>query len=306
VLPPRCQYAPRVLLGRDVAPSDRPHLRHLLWCVTSPPWNVKYNLTRPIPGLTLWSFLQRQAQFSQFMSSNSSLTMSRYFRLMALAGIELLCTTPLAIFQIILNATAAPLDPWVSWQETHYNFSRVRLIPAVVWHTNRWFVMGVQLNRWSGPFCAFAFFAFFGFASEARRHYCNVISKVLNVCRPKHDPQSPKNASPRSAPLFCPSSRPLTPLSSLRKLTLASSSTMSHTLPVYTPPPPRYQPTSVPSTPTSPDDKGFMPLASAGTVTEFTLSTYEKSLDPESSTPRTLVGSLSSRASSASVVDYPV
>ncbi|KAF9649298.1 fungal pheromone STE3G-protein-coupled receptor [Thelephora ganbajun] len=153
-------------------------------------------------GLTLWSFLQRQAQFSQFMSSNSSLTMSRYFRLMALAGVELLCTTPLSVFLMVLNLTAQPLDPWVSWQDTHYNFSRVRLVPAVFWTMNRWLVVGIQVNRWSGPFCAFIFFAFFGFAAEARKNYRNTISKVFAFCRLKRDPLSPQKTSPGS--VLCP------------------------------------------------------------------------------------------------------
>jgi hypothetical protein len=161
-------------------------------------------------GLILWSFLQRQAQFSQFMSSNSSLTMSRYFRLMALAGVELLCTTPLSVFMTILNLTAQPLDPWVSWYDTHYNFSRVRLVPAVLWTMNRWLVVGIQFNRWSGPFCAFAFFAFFGFAAEARKNYCNAVSKVLIACRLKRDPSSPQKISPRSATPSHPYSYPLT------------------------------------------------------------------------------------------------
>ena len=152
-------------------------------------------------GLTLWSFLQRQAQFSQFMSSNSSLTMSRYFRLMALAGVELLCTTPLSVFLMALNATAQPLDPWISWNDTHYNFSRVRLIPAVVWNMNRWLALGIQFNRWSGPFCAFIFFAFFGFAAEARKNYRNAFSKALVACRLKRDPSSPTKTSSRSVPI---------------------------------------------------------------------------------------------------------
>jgi pheromone a factor receptor len=239
-------------------------------------------------GLTIRSFLQRRAQFSQFISSNSSLTMSRYFRLMALAGVELLCTTPFAIFQIVLNATSQPLDPWVSWQDTHYNFSRVRLFPVVIWKMNPWYTIGLQFNRWSAPFCALIFFAFFGFAAEARKNYRNAISKVLVVCRLKRDPSSPKKSSP-----------------SLRKLTLSSSTTSSE-LPVYTPPPPRYHRTDVPTTPASPDDKGFAPLASAGTVSEFTISAYEKPLEPESPPPRILAGSLSSRASSTSVVDCVV
>ena len=127
--------------------------------------------------------------------------MSRYFRLMALAGVELMCTTPLAIFQMALNATAQPLDPWVSWSDTHYNFSRVRLVPAVIWRTNHLFVMGIQLNRWSGPFCALIFFGFFGFATEARKHYWNAITRVLVICRLKRDPSFSPKTPPRS--VFC-------------------------------------------------------------------------------------------------------
>ena len=166
------------------------------------PWEAILNLTSPVPGLTVWSFLQRRAQFSQFMTSNSSLTMSRYFRLMALAGVESLCTTPLAIFQMVLNATSQPVEPWVSWEETHFNFSRVRLIPAVIWKMDRWFVIAIQLNRWSPPLCAFIFFAFFGFAAEARKHYSDAITKVLVVCRLRCNPASSPKTSPRLETLF--------------------------------------------------------------------------------------------------------
>lgn len=265
------------------------------------------SISNSMTGLTLWSFLQRQAQFSELMSSNSSLTMSRYFRLMALAGVELLCTTPLSVFLMVLNLAAQPLDPWVSWQDTHYNFSRVRLFPAVLWNTNRWLVVGIQVNRWSGPFCAFIFFAFFGFAIEARRNYCNAISKVLVVCRLKRDPSSSRKTSPRSVALSRSGPHPLTLLSSLRKFILGSSSTMSPTLPIYTPPPLYYQSTNTATTPTSIGDKDFAPLASAGTVSEFTVSTSscENPVELEHP-PRVLVESLSSRASSRSVVDYVV
>lgn len=258
-----------------------------------------------IAGLTLWSFLQRQAQFSQFVSSSSSLTMSRYLRLMALAGVELLFTTPLSIFLMTLNLTAQPLDPWVSWSDTHSNFSRVGQFPAVLWTLNRWLVVGIQFNRWAGPFCAFIFFAFFGFASEARKNYGNAITKVLVACRLKRDSASPQKSSPMSVILFHFFPHSLTFFFSLRKLTLASSSSMSPSLPVYTPPPPCYQPSSVATSPASPE-KGFVPLASAGATSEFTISAYEKPLEPESPRPWTLVGSLSSRASSTSVVDYSV
>lgn len=140
--------------------------------------------------LTLISFVRRQAQFSQFLSTNSSLTASRYFRLMALACTEMLCTTPLAVFSIVLNATAAPVVPWVSWDSIHYDFDRVGEIPAVLWRSSHLLVVGYTLTKWSGVICAFIFFIFFGFAAEARKHYSSALTKLLLVCRLKK-PTSP-------------------------------------------------------------------------------------------------------------------
>ena len=140
--------------------------------------------------LTLISFLRRQAQFSQFLSTNSSLTASRYFRLMALACTEILCTTPLAVFSMVINATASPVAPWVSWENTHYDFSRVGQIPAVLWRSDHLIVVGLTLTKWSGVICAFIFFIFFGFAAEARKHYSSAFTKFLLACHLKK-PTSP-------------------------------------------------------------------------------------------------------------------
>ena len=122
-------------------------------------------------GLSLHAFYVRRAQFNQFLAANTSLTASRYFRLMALAMTEVICTVPLASFLMWLNATAYPVAPWVSWKNTHYDFSRVGQYPLVVWTQNSSFFVAVQLTRWSTVFCAFIFFAFFGFAAEARKSY---------------------------------------------------------------------------------------------------------------------------------------
>ena len=132
--------------------------------------------------LTLVSFVRRQAQFSQFLSAGSSLTTSRYFRLMALACTEMMCTTPLAIFSITINVTAAPVIPWLSWEDTHYNFDRVGQIPALIWRTNHLLVAGYTLTKWSSVICAFLFFVFFGFASEARKYYSSAFIKILHAC----------------------------------------------------------------------------------------------------------------------------
>jgi pheromone a factor receptor len=90
---------------------------------------------------------------------------------MALAMTEMMCTTPLAIFVIWLNATTTTIGPWRSWNNTHLDYSRVEQIPGVLWRSNHLLVVSMELTRWTSPFCAIVFFIFFGFAQEARKNY---------------------------------------------------------------------------------------------------------------------------------------
>jgi hypothetical protein len=73
------------------------------------------------------------------------------------------------------------LAPWVSWEETHYNFSYVGRIPALIWRSNRSFRTSVELTRWLPVLCALLFFILFGFASEARKSYQTAFWAVLKV-----------------------------------------------------------------------------------------------------------------------------
>ncbi|KAJ7182462.1 pheromone A receptor-domain-containing protein [Mycena crocata] len=121
--------------------------------------------------LTIRAFMKRRAQFNQFLSASPSLTAHRYFRLMALATIELLFNTPISSYGLYLNITQSPIQPWISWDNTHFDFGGIEQIPAVLWRSSQQTVIAVELSRWAQVFCALVFFAFFGFAAEARKHY---------------------------------------------------------------------------------------------------------------------------------------
>lgn len=150
--------------------------------------------------LTLRSFLQRQAQFTQFLASNKALSASRYFRLMALACVEMMFTVPVSMVFTVLNLKAQPYNPWISWADTHYNFSRVLLITSVVWRESKLLEVSIEFGRWSAPFCAFAFFAFFGFAEESRKNYKKAIMTALVACRlvKQDDASLPTKPTPSS------------------------------------------------------------------------------------------------------------
>ncbi|KDR75399.1 hypothetical protein GALMADRAFT_69383 [Galerina marginata CBS 339.88] len=121
--------------------------------------------------LSIIAFRKRHAEFKEILSSNSNLNSNRFFRLMALAGIEAMCCVPLSITTIVLNATRGTVRPWISWEDTHFGFSRVDQIPAAVWRANPNANTGLELTRWLVVGCGLVFFVFFGFADEARKHY---------------------------------------------------------------------------------------------------------------------------------------
>jgi len=128
--------------------------------------------------LTIRAFWHRRSQFKELLSMNKNLSSGRYFRLMGLAGIEVLCTVPLGAYSIYLNVSAQEIQPWLGWANTHYDFSRVGQYPTVIWQIDYLTVVSLELSRWLVILCAFIFFAFFGFAEEARKHYKLAYSSV--------------------------------------------------------------------------------------------------------------------------------
>ncbi|KAJ2928484.1 hypothetical protein H1R20_g8609, partial [Candolleomyces eurysporus] len=138
---------------------------------------------------TLIAFNRRRLEFSSFLRSNqSSLTFSRYFRLMALAMTDIMLTTPLSIFTIWLNSVATPVSPWISWEDTHFDYGRIGRYPAVVWKMNHLGSVGIEFSRWMVPVCAVIFFTFFGLAAEARKSYKDAF---LWVTKPFRSAPSP-------------------------------------------------------------------------------------------------------------------
>ncbi|KAJ3847043.1 pheromone receptor [Lentinula lateritia] len=135
-------------------------------------WPVLLGLVSLVySSLTLRSFYVRRLQFNQILSSNNAINPSRYLRLMVLALIDIMCTIPIGIYVIFIDLKGVPLAPWISWDDTHFDFGRVVLIPAVIWRSDPTSVAALQINRWLPVICAFIFFGLFGFAEEARKQY---------------------------------------------------------------------------------------------------------------------------------------
>ncbi|KAF5342943.1 hypothetical protein D9758_014961 [Tetrapyrgos nigripes] len=154
--------------------------------------------------MTLRSFYLRRLQFAQISRSNSALNPSRYFRLMLLAMIDILCTIPLGIYTIFGLLRGLDLAPWISWADTHFDFGHVGLYPALIWRNNKNLVTAIETNRWLPVACALAFFVIFGFAEEAMKNYRRAfwfLAKPLGFTPEKKKISIPSSVSV-STPLF--------------------------------------------------------------------------------------------------------
>jgi len=124
--------------------------------------------------LTIYTLAKRERQFSKILSSNRNLNRSRYIRLMALSGIELLGTIPIGTYVIVIISKEG-VTLWQSWAKTHstgvHPYSYIFQVPAHTWVNLPAFKNGLEMFRWLLVAFAFVFFAFFGFADEARQHY---------------------------------------------------------------------------------------------------------------------------------------
>jgi len=113
------------------------------------------------------------------MSATPGLTRNRYTRLMVISAIEILGTIPLGTLIIVKNARLG-VGPWRGWAHTHEHYSKVYQVPASIWKNDPTSVFALEMYRWSLVLCAFLFFALFGFADEARRHYRRVYVSITS------------------------------------------------------------------------------------------------------------------------------
>jgi pheromone a factor receptor len=130
--------------------------------------------------MSIYHLYKRQGQLSEVISSGCGMSRSLYIRLMMISGIEILGTIPLASL-VMANDIEQGLTPWVSWADVHSSYSEIEHIPNIVWKHLPHQALGFELFRWSLVLCAFIFFAFFGFAEEARKNYRRFYSWLANL-----------------------------------------------------------------------------------------------------------------------------
>jgi len=140
-------------------------------------------------AMTISAVVKRRSELSQIFAGIDNFNSSHHFRLMSLAGIELLLGIPWCVYACLyLNISAkgaseSPIHPYQSWANVHAKFWNVDQFPAFQWKQNHTTITSLELSRWASVICAFIFFGFFGFAQEARKNYRLAFNSVAKRFR---------------------------------------------------------------------------------------------------------------------------
>ncbi|KAF9786680.1 STE3-domain-containing protein [Thelephora terrestris] len=127
-------------------------------------------------ALTIRAFFQRRKQLRDL---DADFTRRNYWRLIALASIDYIFTIPIASWTLSSVSSNSRVHPWISWDDTHWGYSHVMQYPRDLLPPYQ--ALSLELYRWTPVFCAFSFFAFFGFAEEARKNYRLLASTLAKL-----------------------------------------------------------------------------------------------------------------------------
>ncbi|KIJ69831.1 hypothetical protein HYDPIDRAFT_142477 [Hydnomerulius pinastri MD-312] len=121
--------------------------------------------------LTFRAAYYQKAMLDEYLRTSCDISADCYWRLMALCATEICCTVPCGVVAIVMDTINGQVQPYISWDNVHADFSRVAQFPTVVWQSNPVIAGGIELTRWLYILCALMSFGFFGLGEEARESY---------------------------------------------------------------------------------------------------------------------------------------
>lgn len=149
--------------------------------------------------LSLRAFIKRRNIVEEFLNSNASgLSADRYMRLMCFSSVELVVAFPLTLFELLTNIITIPIFPWISWEDTHFNFDRFDQYPAILIEQDALTTIHLGIPLWIVPILAYIFFIFFGLGREQINQYKRWFYTVLKPFGVKPPAPRPYNPDRRT------------------------------------------------------------------------------------------------------------
>ena len=129
------------------------------------------------------TFHRQRKDVNRFLQSNGSVTRTNYFRILALASIDILLTLPFGVVTIALNVSDQLSEPfglsfYFGWTIDHTKWDPVGVSYAEIVAEGKANVAELYFYCWTSPILAFAIFGLFGVTSEARASYWRIIRSI--------------------------------------------------------------------------------------------------------------------------------
>nr|DBA11503.1 TPA_inf: STE3 [Sporisorium graminicola] len=138
-----------------------------------------------------WFWIRRRQFQAVLASSASTISRSRYVRLLALTAVDMAIFFPIYIGTIGKQIKDAIENPYGSWASVHTGFNDIYQYPASVVMMESSFKRNLILSRLVCTISAFIFFAMFGLGQEVRLGYKQVIKNALLFCKLRKKSKSP-------------------------------------------------------------------------------------------------------------------
>ena len=129
------------------------------------------------------TFHRQRKEVNDFLQSNDSVSRTNYFRILALASIDILLTLPFGIATIALTVSSELSPPsglpfYRGWTYDHTEWEPVGISYAEAVAFGKSNMAEFYFTHWTSPILAFAIFGLFGVTAEARASYWRVICTI--------------------------------------------------------------------------------------------------------------------------------
>jgi hypothetical protein len=157
----------------------------LFYCRELIPINIPF-LSLMSTAKIIYVFYQQSRETNQFLQSNGSVTRLNYFRILALACVDIFLTLPLGIVSIVTEVIHEIHDPlpgfrfqfYYGWGSVHSDWGPVAFTYSEVVEGGLWSIFVHYFQQWTSPILAIAIFSLFGLTLEARTTYWRSICFV--------------------------------------------------------------------------------------------------------------------------------
>ncbi|VDB92185.1 unnamed protein product [Peniophora sp. CBMAI 1063] len=147
-----------------------------------------WSVIPPLVSITMYyphvarTFYHHNREINRFLQSNNSVTRPNYFRILALASIDILLTLPVGIATIVLtvkdNLSVGHVPFYYGWTLDHTGWQPASFSYADIVSTGPFNVVDFYFARWTSPVLAFVIFGLFGLTLEARVSYWRILCTV--------------------------------------------------------------------------------------------------------------------------------